>query len=170
MDVYKEQLVKKATTQRDDFKKFFLTLMAISLSAFILVTTLTTIFAVIGIFLVLSIFYGLSFLIKGMSVEYEYLLTNGELDIDKISGQRTRKRLITFQISTAQNIGRLTDWTELNDDYTTVIASSGLDEGDYFIEFNHKDHGNCYLIFTPDAEMLELIKGYLPRNLRNTAI
>ena len=166
MDVYKEQLVKKATTQRDDFKKFILILMAISLAAFILVLTLPTIFAVIGIFLVLAMFYGLAFLIKGMSVEYEYLFTNGELDIDKITGQRSRKRLITFKISTATAIGPVTDDVQFNDDYVTVIASSGLGEGDWYMEFNHKDHGNCYLIFTPNEEMLELIKVYLPRKLR----
>lgn len=41
--------------------------------------------------------YGGYILITNMSVEYEYIVTNGEMDIDKIIAKRRRKRLITVK-------------------------------------------------------------------------
>lgn len=166
MDVYKEQLVKKITTSKDDARKFALIAAGISVSALILMFTLPTTFAVIGMFLVAGIIYGEFYIIKGMSTEYEYLFTNGELDIDKISGQRSRKRLTNVKISTATAFGQLTEDFEFDDDHTIILASSGLENDEWYIQFNHKDYGPSYLVFSPNEEMLELVRGSLPRALR----
>lgn len=40
-----------------------------------------------------------------MSVEYEYIVTNGEMDIDKIIAKRRRKRLITVNARTFERFG-----------------------------------------------------------------
>lgn len=166
MDVYKEQLVKRAKTQTDDIKKYALIMGAISFSALILLLSLPTVFAMIGIFAVVGIIFGVVYLIKGMGVEYEYIFTNGEMDIDKISGQRTRKRLATFKIKEAAAFGQFDENTDLDGDYTIINATDGLSENNWYVLFKHRDHGMTYLLFTPEEEMLELVKGSLPAALR----
>ena len=49
--------------------------------------------------------FGLVWLLTGMSYEYEYILTNDDLDIDKITGKRKRKRLITLKMNTVEEFG-----------------------------------------------------------------
>ncbi|NLZ45256.1 MAG: hypothetical protein GX896_01030 [Clostridiales bacterium] len=166
MDVYKEQLVKKATTSRDDVRKIMLIIAAISLSALIFTFLFPTPFAMIGLFLIGVVIYGTYHLITGMSVEYEYLMTNGDLDIDKITAQRSRKRLTTVKIPSITAFEKLTESSDINPDHTIINASDFTGENDWYIEFRHNEYGMCCLVFSPDEEMIDVIKPFLPRALR----
>lgn len=166
MTVYKEQLVKKSKSSRDDMRKLMLIIAAISLSTVVFMFLFPTAFAMIGIFLIAGIIFGCYYLISSMNIEYEYLLTDSELDIDKIINQRSRKRLTTLNINSVTEFEQVTENTDINSDYTIIDASTGLGDGDWYFEFRHKEHGMCYLIFTPNEEMLELIKPFLPRALK----
>lgn len=41
-------------------------------------------------------------LLGNFNIEYEYILTNNDLDIDKVIGKRKRKRMISLDVSTAE--------------------------------------------------------------------
>lgn len=49
----------------------------------------------IGLFLAAGIGYGAWYLLGQRNVEFEYALTNGELDIDRIVARRRRKRIFS---------------------------------------------------------------------------
>ena len=50
----------------------------------------------------------------------------------------------------------------------TQVLACACDDSltDYYITFNHKNLGLTTVIFTPDDDMLELMKPALPRTLR----
>lgn len=170
MDTYKEQNVKKAVTTNDTIRKFALILSSISISGILLLLTMMFLPQYFLVAIVASVFlvYGAFYLLKDLEVEYEYLYTNGDLDIDKIMGQRKRKRLVTIEMVRVTKLEKYTDDVEFDDDRTVVDASSNYDEQHWYMEFASKKYGDCCLIFTPNEEMLDMIIQGLPRSLRGT--
>lgn len=112
------------------------------------------------------IFYLTYLLMTNFDVEYEYILTNGEMDVDKIMGKRKRKRLVTAPIGDLTAFGKLSDAPEEADGCTTVRADSGTGEGTYFADFVHKSVGNVRIIFTPSEKILDGMELFLPRQLK----
>ena len=93
MDIYREQIVPKSPTKMDTLKKICVGFIAIMLAAvlfllsgFFNLTFIGLIFA--GVF----IYFGF-YLISSFDTEYEYIVTNGEIDIDKIIAKRKRKKI-----------------------------------------------------------------------------
>lgn len=162
MDTYAEQLLIKENTTADTLKRVF-----IILGGFILATALFIFFSVsgllpIGIILALGIAIGAYFLILNLGVEYEYIITEGELDVDKIVAKRTRTRLLTVKVENFREYGIITDAKEKDD--LTVFMVSGKGFSDYYADFTHKTHGECRLIFSPDERIRSLIEPYLTIN------
>ncbi len=97
MDIFLEYLMQKKPDKKDAFKK--LGLILLGLVGCYLVLLLVAIFPVIQpvAFLgIAAVVYGVYVLMRNMNVEYEYIFTNGELDIDIIYGKKTRKRLVNL--------------------------------------------------------------------------
>lgn len=172
MDVYKEQLVRKAFTTNDMIRKTAFLISAISVSGIIIVLAMMIApqFLLMGIVASIGIVYGAFYLMKDLEIEYEYLYTNGDFDIDKVIGQRKRKRLISINIHTVTEMAKYTDDVELDETRTIVDASSGFEEEHWYIAFNHKSYGECYLIFTPNEDMLELVIDNIPKAVRADVI
>ena len=118
--------------------------------------------------LAVSIF-GVVMLLRRMNIEYEYILTNGELDVDKIIGRRSRKRLINS--ANCRNFDILTPVTAKslhhykNNRYKSMDVSSSPDAANlWFAVFNGKKGAKIALIFEPNEKMLEQIKKFVPRS------
>ncbi len=163
MDIYKEQMVKKQSTSADKSKKVSLTVIALCLSGifFLLLRG-------ISIILIILLWLGYFYLLKNTNVEFEYILTNSELDIDKITGQTTRKRLITVDIGQASEFFKYTDEDEnkLDNEATYVYSDDCTNENIYVLKCKHKEHGDTYIFFSPNKEMVQLITDCLPMNIR----
>lgn len=168
MDTYKEQLVKKAVTSNDHLRKAMLFVMAISISAILITLAMMMApqFLLMGLFASGFIVYGAFYFGKEIEVEYEYLYTNGDLDIDKILGQRRRKRLVSGNIKTVTEFGKYDDSIEFDQSKTVVDASSGFEEEHWYMAFSSKHYGECYLIFTPNEEMLDILINNVPKAIR----
>lgn len=164
MDNFHECLVTKKASGADIAKKVGIALLALILSAAVLIF-LMAIFP-LNIFAAGGIFYAAYYLAGNFSVEYEYITTNDEMDIDKIIGKRKRKRLITAPVGKFERFGKLEDAPSLPNGYTTVLASDGTDTDDYYCDFNHQSFGNVRIIFTPDEQTIENITEHLPNLLK----
>ena len=93
MDVFKEYIVKRELSQGEKTSKIFTIAAAVALAAFFILLTFNTTLTLFGFVLAgLSIFIGYQLITK-LFVEYEYILTNADLDIDKIINQAKRNRL-----------------------------------------------------------------------------
>lgn len=169
MDSFKEQIVKRIPSKSDKMSKivWMVAGVALALGLVFFSIAFAPVYAVVSVVLGGFAIYGGYWMGCRTDVEYEYIFTNGELDIDKIIAQRTRKRLITMKFGSAEDFGMADDKYIVAENKTLVEASANNDEyQDYYVEFNHKQYGETAIIFSPDDDMLELIKTALPRTLR----
>ncbi|MBR1864616.1 MAG: hypothetical protein IJ806_11070 [Ruminococcus sp.] len=167
MDRFKEQIIKKQPTNKDNLTRIFIMLAALALAfAVIFISLMFPNLFVIGFTLAIGAVYGGFYLMKNLDIEYEYIFTNGDLDVDKIMAARSRKRLITIKVNDVTDIGPCEDH---DDGGRTVVMASAYDpeSQDYFMDLKHASYGETRVIFTPDDEMLRMIKTSLPRSIRN---
>jgi uncharacterized membrane protein YdbT with pleckstrin-like domain len=161
LDIFNEQLVRAAKSPKRLFLKILIIVFCIAVAAVVL----WFVNYLIAILLLIAIGWATWYLYGLQNVEYEYILTNSDLDIDKITAKRSRKRLITLSVSS------FTDWkkAENSDEKAanlTVIDVSG-DKGDVYIaDCNHDRLGKIRLRFTPNAEFAENIEKVFPRELK----
>lgn len=164
MDTISEQLVPKLNTGADKAKK-----IAISIGSILLASVLMWLAIVFGIYsliiLVLLILYGGVWLVANMNVEYEYIITNNEMDIDKIIGRRKRKRMITLDLSTSEDFAPYPTDGEVNVD-ATVHATSGVEKDAHYLIVQHSSYGKVMLIFNPNEKTREAIMQEIPNSLR----
>ena len=103
-DVFKEQLVKRKSTFKDSAIKVCLVLVVVLifmisflfLQGFAIIVT-----AVAG--------FGAAFLMSFLNVEYEYIFTNGELDIDAIYNRSRRKRMFSGNVKNFEIMAHIDD-------------------------------------------------------------
>lgn len=166
MDVYKEQNVIRAQTANDRFAK--IAVIIIGMIVAFAVFFLTAQFGVGGVGLLLAggVLFGAYYITTGFDNEYEYLLTNGEMDFDKIIAQRSRKRLITVKLDTAKEFAEFTENTELDKSASIVSADDNTGEDLWYLRVDHKELGDTYILFTPNEEMREVMTKFFPRQLQ----
>lgn len=163
MDNFSEQLVVKTRTASDTAKALgIIAAMAVVAAAcvFFVIQQGLTILLVVAVGVVI----GGVWLLRGIGVEYEYIVTNKELDIDKIVGKRKRTRMITVDLSQAIDFY---GYSEKDGEYdTTVYATNGLETDAYCLIVQHSDYGKVNIIFNPNECTKEAISREFPNTLR----
>lgn len=163
MDNYCEQLVEKKKTGADIAKMVTLLLATALGAAACLFAALA-----LGLGFLLVVAIGLIalgiWLMSGMNVEYEYIVTNNEMDIDKIIGRRKRKRMITVDLKRTDALGDYPAEQSIDAD-TTVHATTGLETDAHYLLVQHNDYGKVKVIFNPNKKMMEAIAQEVPRTL-----
>jgi len=169
-DMYAEYIVKKNANLRSSLIKMGILLIC----------------AVLMYFAVMLIqAYGLIFLMPAsialigwlgyraylmFSVEYEYIVTNGELDIDRIIARRGRKRMVNIKTNGYELIAPYDEEHcaayEQGEFAKTVDARSGPDaEGVWFIIADVRGTGRVRVLLEPTPKMLRIFSEYLPRQM-----
>lgn len=168
MDVFKEYIVKRELSQGEKTSKIFTIAASVALAAFFILLTFNTTLTLFGfVFAGLSIFIGYQLITK-LFVEYEYILTNADLDIDKIVNQAKRNRLCTIDLHKVSEYGVVNGDFAVGEDETLVKAGANNPElTDYYLRFTHREFGKGVLVFTPSTEMTQLMKPFFPRNAVN---
>ena len=162
-DVFKEQLVKRNQTSKDTIKKY---LMIFSASA---VSILSCFIEGIGFKGGCLVAFGLAFLvfwlINRMNREYEYIYTNGLLDIDCIYNKSTRKSKISVDVEQFEIIAHIND-TEHLAKYAEVPVydfSSGDILGNTYVFVCEYRGRQSKIIFEPNNDILNSIRLAIPR-------
>lgn len=164
MDHYNEQLVKKSADGRDIALRALIcaaTVAVIALSVFGAMMFRFTPIIIIGI----GACYLAYLLLTGTSVEYEYIVTNNDLDIDKISGKRKRKRLITVKLNTVTEWG-VYEEGKGNGAAATVMASDGSGTGLWYLMAKHEKYGDVMVVFNPSETTAVNINYGVPYGVR----
>lgn len=107
--------------------------------------------------------FGMYYLLKYRSKEYEYIFTNGEIDIDIISGQISRKRSCTIRPQDVEVIAKYS-----KEEYKkhsgrvikTLDLSSGIKENCYILVVN-LNHTKMMIIISPSERLIEAWRPYL---------
>ena len=164
MDNFVEQLVAKRADGKAYFLRGLIVSFAVVMVALGIVATVMFAFPLL-LFVSVGACYLAWWLFGNTSLEYEYIVTNNDFDIDKIIGKRKRKRMITVDISQAEDFAPYPPENEISAD-ATVHAYTGSDVDAYYLLVNHSGYGRVKLIFNPNKKMREAIMQELPNTLR----
>ena len=167
MDIFNEWIVKRKRTSVD-----YALIAAMILGGFILIIGLTMFAASLGSFLLLAI-VGVGYLvfigIQSTNVEYEYSVTNGELDIDKIIARRRRKRVTSVHARAFEYFAPIT--TEHQSAYNSegitkkVDAFSTLQSDNVYFAIYHKNNDKIRITFEPTEKMIQDFSRFVPRSV-----
>jgi len=171
MDIFVEQIVKKAPNGKDTAKKILIVVGMCLISALLaFVMMFIPAFAGIAFLLLFGVMYGGYYLITGVDVEYEYIVTNGEIDIDKIIAKRKRSRLITGKASSFEAFGKYENAPDIDSSVTIVSAVgtslSGAKTEEWYADFTHASAGKVRLVFSAEDKVIEAIRPFLPRQIK----
>ena len=167
MDTFFEQIISVKKTG-----KAVAALIGIWLAAFIICFFLffTGFFGVLTFLLIAGVIYGAFKLSCLLNVEYEYIVTNGTMDIDKITNKSSRKRVLSLELQTVSRIERYKP-ALLNsaDSKDVIIACNADDAGAYLMVASAEGKGAKYLVFAPDERLRGAIVKFVPVFVANSA-
>lgn len=164
MDNYCEQLVTKVRTGADIAKIAGISLGAVLLASVCMFFAMALGATVLIIIAVAVLALGI-WLLSGLGIEYEYIITNNEMDIDKIIGRRKRKRMITVDLTKTEDFAAFPPPGDIDAD-TTVHATSGTEKNAHYLLVEHNVYGKVKVIFNPNERIREAIVQELPNALR----
>ncbi|MCI5801403.1 MAG: hypothetical protein SOX72_04525 [Oscillospiraceae bacterium] len=166
-DVFIEHLVKKRSTPLEWLLRILLLLGAALLSVVLfLFSGALGVFQTFAFLLIAGVVYGAWYLFTGFSVEFEYSITNGEMDVDKIIAQRKRKRLISVKCKDFETFGRYKPEEHANRSYQTkVLAYDSSTDDVWYCTFHSTAGGNTLLVFNATEKMLNAMKTTMPKPL-----
>lgn len=165
MDVFIEKIVKKKKGPED--------------AAIITAIVLGGILALFGVayipfvsnflpLLGLGIIYLGYYLITQRNIEYEYIVTNGDLDIDIIIAKRKRKRIFSATAKDFELVASCSSEhfnSEIKNAKNIIHTEGSKDLKDlYFISLNYKGN-KTVVIFEPDEKVLNSLKACVPRKV-----
>ncbi len=170
MDIFLEYLMKKKQTGLDVLKQLGVLVAAVIASFLVMF-----IFQMLGDFLasytllgVAGVTYGMVVVLRNFNLEYEYIFTNGDLDIDIIKARKVRKRLVSLQCKRIEIMA-----SDKNTTYRSDFESESISKrfnavynpalgGIYHVVFTY-DGERIMLTFQPPAKLLTAMKELNPR-------
>lgn len=158
MDIFYEFIVKRKNTLKDILIIMGAYFLAFFIS-FILLGYLTTPFGSFVLLIIVILWYLTIKLVKSRYIEYEYALTNNELDIDKIMGKQRRKHIMTVNLKEIEILAPITayEFQNKNNISKTYDFSGICSNEEYFIDFNTPE-GKTRIIFNPTQNMKDSFK------------
>lgn len=169
MDTFIEQIVVKRRTYGDVLLQTALWVFGIFLGLLILwfAFFVVTPYFFVGIFLTGLLWYGVYRLSGFFYIEYEYSVTNGYFDIDKIVAKRSRKRLLSMECKNAESFGkyREAEHAQRSYDLRIMVPRGVEDPNNYYLTVRLPDKGHVLVVFTPDERTLAAVRRFLPKQV-----
>ncbi len=154
MDVFKEQLLKIKKSPAEYLLMAVIFIVAVIAS--VLLFLMSGQYPIFILFIV-AVFYGTGKLLSMFSIEYEYIVTNTMIDVDKIMSKSTRKRIISFEgkdILRTEKVGAVPPVTDAAEKY---ICCNKDDENAYWVLVS-KNGKKALIMMAPSDKMVEAIK------------
>ncbi len=173
MDIFLEHMVKKKKDTGDYFFIICIILAGILLTVLLLLVAAHFVSYAMGLeFMAIAlVWYGVYILLRRRHVEYEYVFTNGVLDIDAIYAKRRRGHVLSVKardmLICAPVYVRRFEEAYLNMSgvkRTYALASSLSAQNIYFADFMMNAE-RVRLLFEPTVKMITGMKKYNPNNI-----
>lgn len=170
MDVFLEYLLDKKSTAADVLKK-----VGIVAAALVVMLIVINVFAMFGQIMltyvplaIAGVVYGAYVLMRNFNLEYEYIFTNGDLDIDIIKSRKVRKRLTSLSTKNIEIMARKENDVYKRDFESEAIAKKydavyNPDKGGIFCAIYNVDGVRTMLTFQPPEKLAEAMKKLNPR-------
>lgn len=161
-EVFAEYIIKSRTTPKEMLYRLLAVLgVVVSAMSFVILGGLAFTFIALMIYVAWLVF-------TMTSIEYEYSVVNTDIIVDKIMGQRKRKRMAEYDLKQAEivayvNGGHLEHYNGRVkvEDYSSHTNS----DSKVGIVFTEKD-GNKELVFEPNERIIEAIKKVRPNIIK----
>lgn len=158
---YAEAGVKRKDTPQTMLLRF---LFGLGILAGVLLLLLGSYFTMIGAILIVVLFM----LFPRLSIEYEYVFVDGQIDFDRISGKARRKTLFRIDMEQVEIVAQ--EGSHALDGYTYVKCerkdfSSGSRDNKPYIIIANKDNKKYRIAFEPNENMLNMMKQKSPRKI-----
>lgn len=166
-DVFIEQIVKKRNGPKEILRNAGIVLAGLLIAGAIFFLLLCSFpykehIGMIVFLIFVGVLYYTWYIVSGLNLEYEYIFTNGEMDVDKISNKRKRKRMTTIKMSRVESLTEFdpTSFVKIRYEHVYSAVSSMKAANIWFMEYSNREGEKCCLIFTPSEKMLEAIRQY----------
>lgn len=171
-DIFIEYLVKKQGNIQTTLLKLLIVLgtVIVLIAAFLFGGALGSLSFLVPL-IVIGAVYGAYYLITSMNIEFEYAVTNGELDIDQIISQRKRKRIISIDCKAVEGFGKYKAAEHQNKSYQTKVFACDHPQNPalYYCIVRLAQSGLTLVVFNANEKMLGAIKPFLPRPIMHEA-
>ncbi len=165
-DIFIEKLVRRKASAPVIALKILVAAGAVAVGVSVLFTPLA---GLAGPVIFIALGWIAWILIRRLNFEFEYSLTNGDLDIDVIIGFKKRKHLLSLRFYeiefmapvSAQYAARFAD---KNVETVYDVASSKNSPDRWFLVFR-RDGTRGKLIFEPNDRMIRAMQQYNPQNV-----
>lgn len=162
MDIFVEHMVKRKKTVMDYIK--VLAVLVVGLFLVLIVPVIAAVFPSMGsltLVLVILIVYLMYKLITSINLEYEYILTNSEMDVDKIINLRTRKKVAEINFHKIDFFGKVssTEYSKYLKDNSIkkIFACRDIKDVETCFVVYENDDGKMMLVFSPSEKMIKNI-------------
>lgn len=169
MDTFFEQII---SVKKDG--KAIAAIIGLWLAAFVL--SFVFIFYLIGFLgtfaflLSFGAMFGAFKLSARFNTEYEYIVTNGTMDIDKIINKSSRKRVLSFELSGVTEIEKFNAARISRINPKELCIACNTDDADaYLMVSSAEGKGTSYLVFAPDERLRGAIVKFVPKFISNSA-
>lgn len=171
MDIFCEQIVKKKKTSMELITVAMLWLVGWLIAMLVIwFGFLSRAYFPLSVLAAVGIIYGVLKLSAKFNIEYEYAVTNGTLDVDKIINRSDRKRLISVDISTFDSFEEVRDNANDSKNYDKVVvavADPSAEDKVFSATFRHPVKGRVLVVFQPGEKVLTTVQKSLPRHLQS---
>ena len=170
LDVFIEKIIKRKKTPFDYIATAVLIIAGVALIIGLSAVQYVQDFIII---ITAGVIFGLYMFVKYNSVEFEYAVLNGDLDIDKILGMSRRKRLFSVScrefevfapLESPQHAGKAVSIPN-----RLYVVTSMKDAGIYFFVASYEGK-KTIVYFQPDERMLQNFALYNPNIMRDIKI
>lgn len=164
MDIFLEKIVKRRKSAVDMLLASLIVTLSIVICFFV--------FAILGPgiapLIIVGVIYLAWWLISKRNIEYEYSITNGDIDVDCIYNQRKRKRVFSAnckEFDTVAKVKSVQYTREVQETKNVLDFSSNDPNSDKWFIFLRREGKTTVVLFEPTAQMLENFRIFIPRKV-----
>lgn len=166
-DTFMETIVVRRKTSQD-----YLKIAGLLIGGFVVLAAIMLFGGYISFLvplLLVGLGYGLWYMLSGMNREYEYIFTNGDLDIDMIIARRKRKRVYSGKAKEFElmaKVGSDEYKQSVKGNHTLLDCSSSMQSpNNWFILTEYKNQ-RLMVVFAPEERMLKGMKRFNPSKIK----
>lgn len=162
MDTFFEQLIKIKLNGKA--KAIITLIIAVDVIIVLALLLFAFVFAPAIVLLVAAAaIYGGYKLISLLTIEYEYIYTNGDLDVDKIVAQNSRKRMVSIKCSEIEKYGEYKGQPAPGSVKNTFVFCNPDSEGQVYIIAKDRNLGMVMIVMAPDERLRKELEKAVPR-------
>ena len=164
MDTFVEQIVAKRKGGKEWAIIFGSLLLCVLILVFAVPFLFTSFLSILAAALIVGLGYGEWWLITSQNVEYEYSVTNGDIDVDQIIARRKRKRIVSVVGNKLEVLEpyNAASYASRPFDRKVVAAPSEQEEGLWCFTYRSKKSGHTLVVFQPERRVLDALLIGLP--------